>query len=311
MRHKKVPLLAVILLLSLSPAGVSHAASTSTGDAANLSVQLEVQPNPALVGVPILLRVTIVNDGADDVAVDLSHYRERAFSISIMRSTGEIIPGGWRLREGMAPPSRAFVPSRGRYTQYLIVDRWLKIDAPTVGTMLVDLDAGVFLGGSEPFFYDAREAGRLQVHRELSIEVVADAAKAEEFCATLSNAVQRGAPAEILPQLEALAFVRAPSCIPELKEAALHATAAQHLPLDGIANIGGRIAVTTLLEMLGKADAELQGHLLLHLRRFCADYPELVSPALKAAGRPGCTAPDQPRAGTGGTPEQSRTGQSP
>ena len=85
-----------------------------------------------------------------------------------------------------------------------------------------------------------------------------------------------------LPVLETLSFVRAEVCLPALKEAALFGAAARYQALDGIARVGGRAAVETLLEIFEAPDEELRPGLLRHLSSFCDDYPDLVSPALEA-----------------------------
>ena len=276
--------LAAIAILTSCPGASSALAITPGGD---LSVEF-TSPEPALDEMPLVVTVAISNKGDEDLVVDLGYCRESAFSISLAADQGEMLPGSWVLREGIAKPDRVQIPAGGRYVQELIVERWLDVDRITSGTLMIALTTKLYRSGTPPFFEDARPAGIIEVHRELAIKVVEDSKTALELCSALSKKARDGPVEAALSALEILSFVRAEICLPALKEAALHAAAARNKALEGIARVGGHGAVETLLEILEKSDDELRPSVRFHLSSFCREYADIVSPALEAAGGSAC-----------------------
>lgn len=286
-------LLVAALWLLASPGDASAAhPGEGAGRALNLEAEFEPWPSPAPLGVPVLVRLTLRNVGDEGMAVDLGPHREAAFRFEALTPGGDTEPGNWKMRGGPSAPGRVYLEPGDVYGQDLILARWLDLDRPGGYEITAGIKAEVFQGvdTNSPFYEDGWKVGVFEDERRMTLEVEEEPEQAAEACAALAEKALDRSGEVALPALEALTFVSSPACIPVLKKVALEAHQAPHQAVEGIARIGGSAALDALLEILPDVGARSLPHVGRHLRAFCPEHRDRVSPALHDAGQPGCEA---------------------
>ena len=175
-----------------------------------VTISFALQNSSVTLHEPVVVDVSIHNDLADEVSVDLGYDREGNFKFSILQSDGSMTrPQDLPWRNGISRPGQLQLPPGQTHWQRLLVDKWYAFSKPGSYGIALTLVTTIRKNSGPPAKAEFSEQLTLKVKER-------DEKRLEQVCEHLSTAAMLMNAETALDAAHALSYVQDVVAVPYL-----------------------------------------------------------------------------------------------